>query len=124
MAGVALGGERGLPQARGHPARERGPVYRAPRAPGVEGVARLHRAGRAGDDIGRAEMIVQHVEGLRGGGRGGRLQHHRRPADIGLVRDRRAALDHLVAAARDVIGGAVPVSFRSTRLKRPGPAHR
>ena len=84
VAGVAARGEGGLPEARGHPARERGPSDGAAITPGVEGVARLHIAWRVGDDIGRAEMVVQHVDGLRGG----RLQHHRRAADIGLMRDR------------------------------------
>ena len=59
MARVAARRERCLPQARGHPARERGPVYRAPRAPGVEGVARLRRKASMTTDAGPIPLRLQ-----------------------------------------------------------------
>jgi hypothetical protein len=49
-------------------------------------------------------MIVQEIEGGARRGRGRHLEHHRRAADIGLVRDGRAARHHLMAAARHIIG--------------------
>ncbi len=89
----------------------------------IEAVARLYIAGRVGDDVGRAQMIVQKIDGRRRGRRRGHLQHHRRAADISLVRDRSAARHHLVAAARHVIGGGgaglVGIDALEARAVRP-----
>ena len=50
-------------------------------------------------------MVFEKIDRLRGRGRRRRLDDHGDAGDVGLVRDGRAALHHLVAPARHVIGG-------------------